>query len=216
MNNNYLEHHGILGQKWGVRRYQNEDGTYTEAGKKRYGMNLDINDKSRKNIAKIRTGEAKRRLDVAKRNDPTNYTNIANHQQRVRSAKANEKKVKRYDKGAKLAAKGQTITSNKAAAYMAIGAASVASKGLTAFLNTRLSSLNSQGRLTPNHTAVANAINKCGSYALIGASTAYYVKKSRDNINLRSYNSANWTGDNSIKRVGSSEYADVVKRNKAK
>lgn len=32
----YLEHHGILGQKWGVRRYQNEDGSLTEAGKARY------------------------------------------------------------------------------------------------------------------------------------------------------------------------------------
>lgn len=32
----YLTHHGILGQKWGVRRYQNTDGSYTEAGKKRY------------------------------------------------------------------------------------------------------------------------------------------------------------------------------------
>lgn len=31
-----LSHHGILGQKWGVRRYQNSDGTLTEAGKKRY------------------------------------------------------------------------------------------------------------------------------------------------------------------------------------
>ena len=30
-----LEHHGILGQKWGVRRYQNEDGTYTKAGLRR-------------------------------------------------------------------------------------------------------------------------------------------------------------------------------------
>lgn len=32
-----LAHHGILGPKWGVRRYQNEDGTLTEEGKKRYG-----------------------------------------------------------------------------------------------------------------------------------------------------------------------------------
>lgn len=31
----HIEHHGIKGQKWGVRRYQNEDGSLTEAGKKR-------------------------------------------------------------------------------------------------------------------------------------------------------------------------------------
>lgn len=34
--NDYIEHHGILGMKWGVRRFQNDDGTLTEAGKKRY------------------------------------------------------------------------------------------------------------------------------------------------------------------------------------
>ena len=32
-----LYHHGIKGQKWGERRFQNKDGTLTEAGKKRYG-----------------------------------------------------------------------------------------------------------------------------------------------------------------------------------
>lgn len=34
---NYLVHSGIKGQKWGVRRFQNEDGTLTEEGKQRYG-----------------------------------------------------------------------------------------------------------------------------------------------------------------------------------
>ena len=37
-----LYHHGILGQKWGVRRFQNKDGSLTNAGKNRYnGGNID-------------------------------------------------------------------------------------------------------------------------------------------------------------------------------
>lgn len=37
-----LYHHGIKGQKWGVRRYQNKDGSLTPAGKKRYGDAADV------------------------------------------------------------------------------------------------------------------------------------------------------------------------------
>lgn len=44
-----LAHHGIKGMKWGIRRYQNKDGSLTPAGKKRmYGEMFDAENKERK------------------------------------------------------------------------------------------------------------------------------------------------------------------------
>ena len=42
---NYIEHHGIKGQKWGIRRFQKKDGSLTSAGLKRYKD--DTNSKER-------------------------------------------------------------------------------------------------------------------------------------------------------------------------
>ena len=52
---NSLAHYGILGMKWGIRRFQNKDGTLTAAGKARYSDHLTKKDNKwvKKNASKI-------------------------------------------------------------------------------------------------------------------------------------------------------------------
>ena len=87
-----LAHHGILGQKWGIRRWQNEDGSLTEAGKKKYGSVENLN--------------ANRTLkDVAKDQKLTIKLDRANKKLAIQRAKQQLIEVKRINEQDKTAIK---------------------------------------------------------------------------------------------------------------
>jgi hypothetical protein len=60
MHDNYLIHYGIKGQIHGIRRFQNEDGTLTEEGKRRYGYyDREDGSKDYKRLQKDAANDAK-------------------------------------------------------------------------------------------------------------------------------------------------------------
>ena len=89
-----LYHHGILGMKWGIRRYQNKDGSLTAAGKKRYAKEEYKNNKK---IAKEKYRAAKESADRQYESD-TVEKRQALDQEKERFAEKNAETNRHYER----------------------------------------------------------------------------------------------------------------------
>jgi hypothetical protein len=120
----YLAHHGIKGQRWGIRRYQNFDGSYTKAGLERYRKSEENYNKKKESYKTIRSDSsassyekrmAKAKMKEAKRQMDKDYKHLAQD--------------KKADKGKLLYREGKRITTNNSIIKGVAEAATLASVG---------------------------------------------------------------------------------------
>lgn len=82
---NNLQHHGVIGMKWGVRRYQNKDGTLTNAGKKRYEKELaKLTEEERALKNKAKTAAKVNKLNQKKKDIENRKQELSNQKKKVK------------------------------------------------------------------------------------------------------------------------------------
>lgn len=110
-NLDYLAHHGIKGQRWGVRRYQNPDGTLTAAGRKKYGSDdsYEVHQLKKKRVKDLSNEELRK---------------IAERKQLEKAVKPGDAETKRLltEQGVKL------LTTAAVVATVAVGSKYIADK----------------------------------------------------------------------------------------
>lgn len=191
-----LTHHGIKGQKWGIRRYQNFDGSYTQAGMKRYNKSLEDYQK-----ADARYRQAKAEHKAAKRSD--NYQETVTKAGELTNAKLNRKMKKAQldkdyrhlkedklgDQGKELYARGKTITGNSEVTSIlnAIGTTALSAAAYNAKSGGQLTQILRQTTgMKIDDDAFTKAVGGVG-IATLGASAAKKGVDEYQNRRLRAY-----------------------------
>ena len=179
MYNNSLAHHGIIGQKWGIRRYQNYDGSYTQAGMKRYNNSLE--DYNKKNEA-YKQAKQEYKSGTGTEADMVNKK-LAKKQAKRQLDKDYKhlKQDKLGDKGKKIYAEGHTITNDSYETDTIIGMAGTAAVGAKYLNQLGVISNKEAKAIMYGSAAVAGAgfVKKAVDYNRAKKLRAYYSHTSK-------------------------------------
>ena len=189
---NELMHFGVKGMKWGVRRYQNYDGSYTRAGVKRYNESLDKYEK-----ANTRYKDAKSNYKKLKKNG----TSVEGAKTEITNARMQKKQAKRKldkdykhlkqdklgDQGKDLYSRGKTITSNNqvTGVLSKIGSVSIAAAAYN-YKTGNITALARKAKSSIDHKTVNSVLGIAGVGAMAVAGAKGAIDYSQ-NKKLRAY-----------------------------
>lgn len=186
---NYLAHHGILGMKWGVRRYQNADGSRTDAGKKRE-KEAYISDKTVKTYNKLKRKQEL--VDYAKgTNDTKLYNKSVNQYNKLSNI---YEKSRRNDRHITEVGKTRSVITDIGKKGLIIAGASAALGATAYFGGVKLATLSQVGPRDDFAKALETGAKYCG-YAtsalgfttVAGLGTAAYSKSVRNKQTSKKY-----------------------------
>ena len=169
-----LYHYGVKGMRWGVRRYQNYDGSYTKAGLARFKTASDSYDIAKE--TKRKTREAYKNGTASKSQYKSATAQVKKYKKEMTKAYKGLKTDKMADQGKELRKRGKTITGNLTTNAIA-QAAVVAGSGI---VNRVLSS-------TLGNQRVANIASATIAVGGTIANGIMVAKTNYDNKRLRSF-----------------------------
>ena len=112
----YLMHHGVKGMKWGIRRYQNKDGSLTNAGKKHvsnYKTALSLNRKVDEETRKLINSDSRLKKDFGNDTDDPEYLEYIASGYKISTKSLRSSMVESYDfysKNSESIKEGRKIT----------------------------------------------------------------------------------------------------------
>lgn len=169
----HIEHYGVLGMKWGVRRYQNYDGSYTQKGLKRYKASEKKYDDAKTKYKTATTKAAKRSAKASMKTAKVQMNKDYDQLKRDNLA----------DQGKRLYASGKTITSNQQFNQnLGMMTAAAAALSNVALKNTGMTYIKGLG-VVPISTLTQASILAGGAALGVGME----IKTARENKRLRAY-----------------------------
>lgn len=179
--NNELYHHGVKGMKWGVRRYQNKDGTYIKKGLQRFDKDMSTYESAK---ADVKTAKQQYKSGKITKDSYKKKKNALKTSKKTLNKSYDQLKLDyRADQGRELYKRGKTITNNtlnrqyRSAGIIAATVIADAALKSTGYESYRRFAGVPISSLTPAAIAIGGA----------AVNTALSMKENSENKKLRAY-----------------------------